>query len=45
VRDHQEVDQVFDYPKFQNMPILKIIDDELRNELEVKDDISAEESN
>ena len=39
VRSDQNVNQVFQYPKFQNLPILKIIENEMKFELELVDDI------
>ena len=45
VRSNHTKDQVFDYPHYVNLPILKVIQDELRQELEVKDDIEAKNLN
>ena len=39
VRTNFNKKQVFDYPHYMNQPILKIIEDELRYELEIKDDL------
>lgn len=39
VRSENSINQVYKYPKFQNLHILKIIENELGYELDLRDDI------
>ena len=43
IRSNQSVNQVFEYPRYINLPMLKIIEDELRLELEIQDDMAMQQ--
>ena len=43
IRSDQTINQIFKYPKFMNLPMLKIIDKELNFELELRDDVDADQ--
>ncbi|CAI2381744.1 unnamed protein product [Moneuplotes crassus] len=45
VRLNNSRKQVFGYPNYMSLPILKIIEEELNNELEIKDDIEMKNLN
>lgn len=45
VRSNHNREQVFDYPNYINLPMLKIIEDELQHELEIKDDLEMKNLN
>jgi len=45
VRVNTDASQVNEYPRFQNLPMLKIIEEELRGELEIWDDVEVDDFN